>query len=203
MIKTRKDLKYYIQEDAKRNGYYKRYFAYIVGLLIGNENAYVFKYLKLLRHVEYYYNNKTIFHKFFYFYYKIRQTRLGFKLHISIHPNECGYGLRIMHLSGGGGVRLGAKKIGNYCAFNAGCLVGTNGPGDTRPVIGDYVAFGPGAKAYGRITIGNNVFVAANSVVKKNVSSNCVVGGIPAKMIKETKLEDNRVYKKFGGNDIR
>ena len=60
MIKTRKDLKYYIQEDAKRNGYYKRYFAYIVGLLIGNENAYVFKYLKLLRHVEYYYNNKTI-----------------------------------------------------------------------------------------------------------------------------------------------
>ena len=42
MIKTRKDLRFYIQEDAKSNGYYKRYFSYIVGLLMGYENAYVF-----------------------------------------------------------------------------------------------------------------------------------------------------------------
>lgn len=198
MIKTRKDLKFYIQEDAKRNGYYGRYIAYIAGLLVGKENAYIFKYLKLLRHAEYHYNNRrSIFHKCLYYYYKIRQTRLGLKLKVSIHLNECGYGLRIMHLSGGGGVRLGAKKIGNYCGFNAGCLVGTNGPGDTRPTIGDYVAFGPGAKAFGKITIGDNVFVAANSVVTKDVNSNNIVGGVPAKLIKETKIEDNVVFKKF------
>lgn len=201
MITTRKDLRFYIQEDAKRNGYYKKHFAYWAGLLIGNENAYIFKYIKLLRHAEFHYNNRNIFiHKCLFYFYKIRYKRLGVKLNISIHPNECGYGLRIMHLSGGGGVRLGAKKIGNYCGFNAGCLIGTNGPGDTRPKIGDYVAFGPGAKAFGNISIGDNVFVAANSVVTKDVESNRIVGGIPAKLIKERKLEDNVVYKEFGSN---
>ena len=201
MIKTRKDLRFYIQEDAKSNGYYKRYFSYIVGLLMGYENAYVFKYLKLLRHTEYHYNNrKSFIHKCLFHYYKIRYTRLGIKLFISIHINECGYGLRIMHLSGGGGVLLNASKIGNYCSFNTGSLVGINGSNDMRPTIGNYVTFGPGAKAYGKITIGDNVFVASNSVVTKDVEANCIVGGIPAKVIKETKLEDNFLYKKFGAN---
>jgi serine O-acetyltransferase len=66
-----------------------------------------------------------------------------------------------------------------------------------RPTIGDYVAFGPGAKAFGKIIIGDNVFVASNSVVTKDVNPNCIVGGVPAKLIKETRIEDNVVYKKF------
>ena len=199
MIKTKQELYFYIQEDAKRNGYYNRKIAYWVGLFGGSENANAFKYLKLLRHAEYHYNNRSnLFHKLFFYYYEIRRRRLGFKLRISIHLNECGYGLRILHLSGGGGVRLGAKSIGNYCGFNAGCLIGTNGPGDTRPVIGDYVAFGPGAKAFGHITIGNNVFVAPNAVVTKDVGENSIVGGVPAKFIKEKRLEDNEVFLMYG-----
>lgn len=51
-------------------------------------------------------------------------------------------------------------------------------------LLGDHVAFGPGAKAFGKITIGNNVFVAPNAVVTKDVPNNCIVGGIPAKIIK-------------------
>jgi acetyltransferase-like isoleucine patch superfamily enzyme len=41
-----------------------------------------------------------------------------------------------------------------------------------------------GAKVYGGITIGSNVIVAPNSVVFKDVPSNCVVAGNPAKIIK-------------------
>lgn len=50
--------------------------------------------------------------------------------------------------------------------------------------MGDYVGFGPGAKAFGKIIIGNNVFVAPNAVVVKDVPDNCIVGGVPAKIIK-------------------
>lgn len=71
----------------------------------------------------------------------------------------------------------------NYCGFNSGVLLGDNGE-NALPTIGDYVAFGPGSKAFGRITIGNNVFVAANSVVTKDVPENSIVGGVPAKLIK-------------------
>lgn len=84
-----------------------------------------------------------------------------------------------------GGVLLNAKKIGNYCGFNAGSLVGNKDSQENRPEIGDYVAFGPGAKAFGKITIGDNVFVASNAVVVKDIPSNVIVGGLPAKIIKE------------------
>lgn len=35
------------------------------------------------------------------------------------------------------------------------------------------------------VTIGNNVVIAAGAVVTKDVPDNCVVGGVPAKMIRE------------------
>lgn len=119
-----------------------------------------------------------------YYYYSFRLSRIGSKYHISILPNTIGYGVRILHLSGGGGVLLNIKQGGNYCAFNAGVLIGNVRSQENRPILGNHVAFGPGAKAFGKITIGNNVFIAPNAVVTKDVPDNCVVGGIPAKIIK-------------------
>lgn len=63
-------------------------------------------------------------------------------------------------------------------------VLGNNGSQDARPVLGDNVAFGPGAKAFGKLTIGDNVFVAPNAVVTKDVSANTIVGGVPAKVIR-------------------
>lgn len=77
--------------------------------------------------------------------------------------------------------------MGHYCGFNAGVLLGNVDSNDNRPILGDYVAFGPGAKAFGKITIGNNVFVAPNAVVTKDVPDNVIVGGIPAKILKDKK----------------
>lgn len=79
---------------------------------------------------------------------------------------------------------LNVNKIGNYCGFNTGVLLGDNGE-NALPTLGDYVAFAPGSKAFGSISIGNNVFVAPNAVVNKDVPDNCIVGGVPAKVIKE------------------
>lgn len=44
---------------------------------------------------------------------------------------------------------------------------------------------GAGAIVLPGVTIGNNVVVAAGAVVTKDVPDNCVVAGVPAKVIKE------------------
>lgn len=44
---------------------------------------------------------------------------------------------------------------------------------------------GLGSKVLGGITIGNNVYIAPNAVVVKDVEDNCIVGSIPAKIIKK------------------
>lgn len=190
MIKTRKDLKFYLLEDGKRNGFGKNYAQYFIRLLIGNESAHAYRYIKTLRHCEYHLNNSSLIHKVLYNYYKLKLARLGGKYLIKISPNTVGYGLRIIHLSGGGGVRIGALKVGNYCGFNSGVLIGTTTDETCRPIIGDHVAFAPGAKAFGKITIGNNVFVAPNAVVTKDVPDNVIVGGIPAKILKNKELKE-------------
>lgn len=180
MIKTKKDLNFYLHEDAKRNGI-KDKKNYLIKLCLGYENACAYQYIKCMRHCEYHLNNSNncnnIIHKLLYYYYRLKLFRLGRKYCIQISPNTCGYGLRLMHLSGGGGILLNVKKVGNYCGFNSGVLLGNINGQENRPILGNYVAFGPGAKAFGNITIGNNVFVAPNAVVTKDVPCNVVMGG--------------------------
>lgn len=187
MIKTRQDLRFYLEEDRKRSDVSANKVVYYLRLLSGNENAVAYRYLKNLRYLEYHLNNSdgSLYHKILYYYHKLVRSRLGLKYSISINPNTCGYGVHIIHLSGGGGVRIGPKKCGNYCSFNTGVLIGTKDGQDNRPTIGDHVVFAPHSMAFGKITIGNNVFVAPNAVVTKDMPDNCVVGGTPAKVLKE------------------
>ena len=56
----------------------------------------------------------------------------------------------------------------------------------TQPVvIGDDVWIGANAVILPGVTIGHHVVVAAGAVVTKDVPDNCVVGGIPAKILKD------------------
>lgn len=56
----------------------------------------------------------------------------------------------------------------------------------TKPVkIGNNVLIGAKAIIMPGVTIGNNVVIGTNSVVTKNVPSNSIYGGIPAKLIKK------------------
>ena len=43
----------------------------------------------------------------------------------------------------------------------------------------------PGSKVVGNVHIENNVAIAANSVVTKDIPDNCIVGGIPARILSE------------------
>ena len=55
---------------------------------------------------------------------------------------------------------------------------------DHRPVLGDDVMLGAGAKVLGGIRVGDGVTVAANAVLLMSVPNQCVVGGVPAKILK-------------------
>lgn len=60
---------------------------------------------------------------------------------------------------------------------------------DGFPILGENVLVGAGAKLLGPIKIGNNVIIGANAVVINDVPDNCMVVGIPAKIIHKNNLE--------------
>lgn len=59
---------------------------------------------------------------------------------------------------------------------------GRNGRG--APVIGDNVFIGAGACVLGNIVIGKNTSIGANAVVLKAIPENCVVVGVPGRIVK-------------------
>lgn len=93
---------------------------------------------------------------------------------------EIGGGLYIQH---GFATMVAAKSIGENCWINQQVTIGYNGSGDA-PVIGDNVMITCGAKVLGPIHVGSHVTVGANAVVIRDVPDNCVVGGVPAKILK-------------------
>lgn len=82
------------------------------------------------------------------------------------------------------GTILNAEKIGE----NFSCMHHTTlgKKGEKRPIIGDNVQLGCCVTILGGITIGNNVVVGAGSVVLTDILDNCIIAGIPAKVIKKT-----------------
>ena len=65
--------------------------------------------------------------------------------------------------------------------------------GETKrgcPVLGNNIFVGSGAKIVGDITIGDNVTIGANAVVNKSFPDNVVVGGVPAKLIRQKEASE-------------
>ena len=77
---------------------------------------------------------------------------------------------------------LNAERIGRdfYCLQ---LVTLGNGRGG-RPTIGDNVSIYTGATVYGGVHIGNNVKIAAGSVVFHDVPDDCTVAGNPAVIVK-------------------
>jgi len=182
MIKTRKDFHFYLYEDAKQSNL-TNWFRYQVKLFYGGEDAHILRYLKSLRRYEYFNNcSKTMFGKVITYYLRYRWMRLSLRYNLHIGINMVGYGFHIAHLCGGG--IINCKSIGNYCRMNAGVIVGNKDSQSDIAIIGNNVRLSAGCKVFGKIIIGDDVVVAPNAVVTKNVPDNCVVAGIPAKIIK-------------------
>jgi len=62
-------------------------------------------------------------------------------------------------------------------------------------IIGDYVWIGTSALIMPNITIGEAAVVAAGAIVTKNVLNYNIVGGVPAKFLRERNRQQKFIYK--------
>lgn len=98
--------------------------------------------------------------------------------------------------------------IGDYCQITSGVYIHTHGGGNPvrniipkfdcfgKVSIGNYVYLGTGSQVMPGVTIGNNVLVAAGSIVTKSIPDGVVVAGNPARIICsiEEYIEKNSKY---------
>jgi sugar O-acyltransferase (sialic acid O-acetyltransferase NeuD family) len=136
--------------------------------------------------------------------------KLGGKLIGTISPkaeigsfgNEIGSGCNIMTNA----VITNNVKIGTGVLINLSCTIGhdavisdfselcpdVNVSGNC--FIGSFTFLGTNSTVLPNVSIGNNVIVGAGSVVTKNIPDNCLVMGIPAKVIKELEPLPQEMY---------
>lgn len=98
---------------------------------------------------------------------------------------DIGKGLRIHHF--GGIIFHSRVKMGEHCTIYHGVTFGDKGGYGEPPTVGNNVLVGTGAKILGDIYIGDNAIIGANAVVLKAVPNDVMVGGVPAKIIRNNK----------------
>jgi serine O-acetyltransferase len=111
---------------------------------------------------------------------------------VEIHPAaQIGRRFFIDH---GMGVIIGETAIiGDDVLLYQGVTLGGTGneSGKRHPTLGDKVVVGAGAKVLGNITIGSNTRIGANSVVLHSVPAHSTVVGIPGKVVRRRKADEN------------
>lgn len=83
-----------------------------------------------------------------------------------------------------GSVVHGRATIGERVIIGQNTTIGRSLNPEDFPTIGNDVYISAGARIIGNITVGNNVIIGANAVVNKDVPDNCIVAGVPAKIIR-------------------
>ena len=101
-------------------------------------------------------------------------------------PGSCTLMKGVKFAYGGIGVVIHARAvIGQNCMIGQGVTIGGKSGWYEVPIIGNNVEINAGARILGPIRVGNNVIIGANAVVVKDVPDNCIVAGIPARIIKD------------------
>lgn len=109
--------------------------------------------------------------------YKHYQYLTGIQLPIG---SQVGGGISFPHY--GSVVIHSNAVIGHNCTIYQGVTIGgIRGKG--VPSIGDNVVIFSSSQVIGNVKLGNNVVVGAGSVVVKDAPNNCVIAGVPAKVI--------------------
>ena len=129
--------------------------------------------------------------EFFYIYHLGILARLCTLLNvvffgIEVSPRvKIGGGLFLPHTVG---TVIGADVIGENVTIMQGATLGAKEidihfTALSRPVIGDHVLIGAGAKIIGRVTVGDHVRIGANAVVLVDVPAHALAVGVPARVV--------------------
>lgn len=139
-------------------------------------------FMHLLRKFEYLYDKRSFFQRISLLITRYRFYKISLKLGFSIYPNVFGPGLYIPHY--GTIVVNGHARVGANCVLHTSTCIG----GDELKRIGDNAYISSGTTILGAITIADNITIGANSLVNKSfLDGNVLIGGVPAKAIKERK----------------
>lgn len=114
------------------------------------------------------------------YYRLLKNIKGGGNPTLHIETPSIGGGLLVVH---GDSTYIYAKSIGRNLYVNQCVTIGN--VGDKSPIIGDNVRIATGAIVIGGISIGDNSTIGAGAVVVKDVPSNCVVVGNPARIVKQ------------------
>jgi len=186
LIDNKKELKRVVDYEKKLYFGEGNKRSHMMRLRYTKEKIYfLWKYVYYLRHCELYKNtmDSSTLSKMMLVIYRRKKNRLGEKLGIEIAENCFEEGLQIYH---GMIVVNSMARIGKNCKLHGMNCIGNNGYSDKVPMMGMNVELGVGAVVIGDITISDGTVVAANAVVNRSVDKrNCVMAGVPAKVIKE------------------
>ena len=185
MIKTKKDLHDYLAADLAR---YNRKLHWWTKFTY-SETWMIYSYFRNLRFIEYYQNNPHWYNKLPYFLRVLKHRKMALKYQINVNSKNLGPGFLYVHP---GFFRVnGDVRIGANATVLPNVLIGRRRPDKPALVnIGNNAYIATGVTILGPVTIGDNVTIAANSVVIKDVPDNCVVSGVPAKII----MKDGKKY---------
>lgn len=111
------------------------------------------------------------------------------------HETRIGPGLAITH--GWGLVVSPGARVGANCTLFHGVTLGRKDDIDAEgrrssgyPIIEDEVWIGPHAIVIGAVTIGRGARIAGGAVVTKSVPAGAIVGGNPARVLREFAVPD-------------
>ncbi|GHT38680.1 serine acetyltransferase [Bacteroidia bacterium] len=151
--------------------------------IVNDESVLVYKFLKMLRVLNYYHSKKSSskWYKFLYYCEKRRKNKLGQKLGLNIGEFTFDEGLFIPHINDI--VVNGEAKVGKNCILHGCNCIGRDGKSTDSPIIGDNVDIGFGASVLGGIQLGNNIKIGAGAVVTKScLEDGVTLIGVPARI---------------------
>lgn len=175
MIKSKADLKEYLEADKKN-----------LGRVARRPSLFdtTWKFEIALRNLEYYSNiHSNPISKFMKLFWRCRHRLLEVICGFEIPINVFGKGLSIAH--SGNIIVNPYARIGENCRIHVGVNIGTAAGQERRvPKIGNNVYIAPGVKIFGDIEIANGIAIGANAVVCKSfLEENITIAGVPAKQI--------------------
>lgn len=185
MIDSRKELRECLDTEAQLIGIRH----YWLQKLYGSEDACIYQYMWVLRHLEYFISKREKNNWLYIlpcYFFDIWHRRLSNKRGIFLGPNCAEKGFRLVHL--GYFRSWGIATFGKNTTVLPMVLFGKKNPGTpsfNQIRVGDNCYFATGCTILAPCKIGNNVTVAAGAVVTMSeIPDNAVVAGVPAKIVK-------------------
>ena len=130
-------------------------------------------------------------------FFRMLRHHMANKLNTEISFENTGEGFELAH---GYSITITAKAvIGKNVSIRKGVTIGVEARGNRKgaPIIGNKVWIGPSASIVGNIKIGDDVLVAPNTYINKDVPAHSIVFGNPCKIVRKNKGMATEDYIKF------